>query len=176
MLVLQETDNGFEKVELEDSDRPPSVWKDEKAEENTDSLSKDCAFKKLSPSKLYFETRHKMPGRFYDPSRLGKTYVVFWPGGEIKWWDGGDVTEHEGGIFHAKENELDPRPPIVLPASNAVTFTVGEEPDVWSGRAAMEERGTPIEFMNFAESMYRSQEEYCRPRSPFPIVPESDRM
>jgi hypothetical protein len=158
LVILEEEEQGLQVVE-NDKQEVDSPWEDEKVGHLSHTFSS------LSPDEPEVKWNSPLPGRRHKSLTLGKEYIAFWPGGEVKWWDWGRFEDHEGRIIKATETVQQLRPTIILPASNAIRFTVGEEPDVWPERAEMERRMPNvdcIDIVNFAESIWRERSKRSR--------------
>jgi hypothetical protein len=174
LTILEEIKEGlFQEIE-NDEEIIDNPWNDE----TVGPLS--STFWPLSPDNPDVTWNEPLPGRRYKFHKLGSTYTVFWPGGEVKWWDWGSYNDHQNKTIKAGETirDLRIRPPIILPATNAIRLTVGEEPIAWPERAKIESTmpRPSIDFVNFLESRWRQGLERSRMKPPLPMVSEDKRM
>lgn len=109
---------------------------------------------------------------YHECLRSGETYVFFWPGKEITKWEMNTRQVH----LQRKHcgDEMNKESCIILPASNALEFTVYEESDPWPEREKwVKQRG--FWAANLEEQAWRLNDD-VRYRAPAPMtLTEADR-
>jgi hypothetical protein len=166
IVILHQTEKGFEKIDLPVDERYNLIRKQRKYIGCRDLTE-------VPPEGT--EILDTLPGIFHDSLKPGENYVLLWPGGEIKWWDWGDI--QYGERMGLDDVNHCPRPRIIIPASNPVHFIVREEPVSWPDREEYA-KTLSIDSLNREEESWRQELEWEKtvPQGPGPMVSESERL
>lgn len=117
LLLLHQTPDGFEKVDLESDEGVSTPSPGDEEHVPRDSITEVSSY---DPA----ETMSSLPKSYMKHVQNGETYVLLFPGSSIPWWKFGHLEpEKQLKYGEVKGGE---RKEIIVPAEHTVEFTVFE--------------------------------------------------